>query len=291
MNLIVIIASLLLDRVVDADKAVRCYDFLDSHIANWMERAGDSSWRNIVFFALLLIVPALLAQWVTVLLDDAVFGLLSLLWFIAVVFACLGPMNVDDELESYQRAVAAGESALRDEKFARLTEGTEFASQQDRNVGVLRALFAQVNTHIVAVLFWFIVLGPFGAVLYRVTLYSVNLANRKLDIDEEYTERLELLLGCMTWLPARLVLLAYALAGSFDGTLSNFLGPSSSTPASSLHADNCAVLADAGMSAMDLDDSDEIDMEHLSAARDLIFRGALVLLAGLALMTLAGWFT
>ena len=46
MNLIVIIVSLLLDRVIDADKSLRRLRFLDEPLKGYLERSGESHWQN-----------------------------------------------------------------------------------------------------------------------------------------------------------------------------------------------------------------------------------------------------
>ena len=95
----------------------------------------------------------------------------------------------------------------------------------------------------------------------------------------------------MTWLPARVMILAYALAGHFDCTLTYFLGPDSSNAGNTLAQDNDNCLASAGVCAMGLDErAVDTDIADVQTARDLFVRSMVVRPAVVALMTLTGWF-
>ena len=84
--------------------------------------------------------------------------------------------------------------------------------------------------------------------------------------------------------------MAYALAGQFDCTLSNFFGPASSDEDATLFDDNNAVMSEAGVCALGLQGDEEISSEHVHSARQLVVRALMVCLAAIALMTLSGWF-
>ena len=86
----------------------------------------------------------------------------------------------------------------------------------------------QANNRIFGVMFWFMVLGPAGAWLYRVS----DLLRRRAafeaarqgvpahggDLGSVLTD----LHGALAWMPARLAALSYALAGSFEDAVGNW---------------------------------------------------------------------
>jgi adenosylcobinamide-phosphate synthase len=81
--------------------------------------------------------------------------------------------------------------------------------------GVLK----QGNSMIVSPIFWFILLGPFGAVLQRLSCILDSLWGHRYERFAEFgwaAARFDDLLG---WVPARITALSYALMGSFEDAL------------------------------------------------------------------------
>ena len=91
---------------------------------------------------------------------------------------------------------------------------------------VRRAVFVQANNRVFAVVFWFLLLGPTGAWLFRV----LDLMRRRLAYQysrnegeisaSSYVQVVRSMHGIFAWLPARLLVLGYALAGSYEGAIS-----------------------------------------------------------------------
>ena len=78
-----------------------------------------------------------------------------------------------------------------------------------------QAIFTQYNTRIFAVLFWFFVLGPVGAVLYRIVAEIQRIGVDATQGQGELASAAELFVNILDWLPIRLVGLGYALMGDF----------------------------------------------------------------------------
>ncbi len=90
------------------------------------------------------------------------------------------------------------------------------------------AIFAQSNNRIFGVIFWFVVLGPVGAWIFRVS----DLMRRRVvfrhqrgeESDETILIAIEAIYGILKWIPARLAMLGYALSGSFDDAMNAWRG-------------------------------------------------------------------
>ncbi len=216
MTLIVIIASLFLDRVVDAGKSLRSLEFADELVNLGLERARDNSWLGSLVLVLTILAPAILVHLFAELIDDQLFGLLTLLWSVFVLFMCIGPVSLEIEVDAYLHVAGDEDDEVLNDRACRLTGEENYTDANTRNTAVIRAIFSHLNTSIAAVVFWFILLGPLGAVLYRVTLHLVDKSENGLRVPGDLRDRLITIMGLLTWLPARIVLLAYAMAGRFE---------------------------------------------------------------------------
>ena len=145
-------------------------------------------------------------------------------------------------------------------------------------------------------LFWFLVFGPCGALLYRLTqllAYSPALAASQGEAGRAFARKLA---GLLDWPPAHLMALALAIASDFDavfhtwktwhdrmgkGYLSLDLGFLSAIARASVDAD---VIAGDGY-AEDINDP----LVELADARHLLVRVLIVWLAATGLLVLGGF--
>jgi len=77
----------------------------------------------------------------------------------------------------------------------------------------------QGNSLIVSPIFWFVLLGPFGAVMQRLSAILDSLWGHRYERFAEFgwaAARFDDVLG---WIPARITALSYALMGSFEDAL------------------------------------------------------------------------
>ena len=90
------------------------------------------------------------------------------------------------------------------------------------------AIFVQANNRIFGVILWFMLLGPAGAWLFRVS----DLMRRRVAFEAlrqgrpvapgSFGSALGVVHGLLAWIPARLVAATYALAGSFEDAVGNW---------------------------------------------------------------------
>ena len=76
----------------------------------------------------------------------------------------------------------------------------------------------QANNRLIAVLFWFAILGPFGAMLYRLSSLAFDYSRDDPDREAINLQAFHLL-HILDWIPARLLAATYALVGNFDNVL------------------------------------------------------------------------
>lgn len=135
------------------------------------------------------------------------FGLVGFVFAVVVLYYCWGPRDLERDVEAVDKAPdsaarqAAAQALRRDGKDSELP----FAAEN-----LVAATFDSALVRWFGVLFWFALLGPCGALLYRL---AQLLAAAPAAEDPALARKFAALLD---WLPAHLMALALALASNFD---------------------------------------------------------------------------
>ncbi len=215
MPILSILIALLLERITPQLIELRRFAWLDDY-ARWMDdvlhisRLG--SWSALAF----LVLPPFLLVWLLAsMFENALFGLFELAFNVFVIFACLGPRELDREIDDYIDAVEMGDEQRRHQAAGRLTLGEPAHELGAQAMQVCQGLYVQANGRLFAVIFWFVVLGPVAAVLYRL-LEQVLSRHVLRSAIAGMDSTAALLLGWIDWLPTRVTLFAFMLSGSFE---------------------------------------------------------------------------
>ena len=213
--------------------------------------------------------------------------LFSLLFSIAVLLYCLGPRDLAADVETYCEVCASGNAALREAAAGRLTDSDQEVENLSECIGrVTRAILVRANDRLFAVLFWFVLLGPAGAILFRLSsvLFRQYMSGQGFG---GWCDRLHALL---IWIPARLTALGFALSGHFDAALEGWRAVHSVQPVTVTAAER--IIAETGLGALGIHAGSEApddEQKPVRAAMQLVWRTLTVWLVVLAVMTLAGW--
>jgi len=208
-----------------------------------------------------------------------------------VVFLCLGPRDLGNEIDEYCEALDGN-----DEESARkiLFELSESEHREVSDVEVIEdAVFIQAPNQIFGVVFWFIALGPVGAWLFRVS----DLLRRRAAFESMRDPALltaplpiiEAFHGILLWVPVRLSAIGYALSGSFDDAL-NAWREHEKAERMPIHRRNDTLAATVGKAAMA--GAVGRPTNSSSAARHamrLVTRTLFMWMIVIALMTIFGW--
>lgn len=279
MALISIIIGLMLDHSFRNLHYLRDLSWFERY-SRWLNDTikTDNSWLRLI---MLLALPVLLIALLQLVLFDFLWGVPFLLLSIPVLFYCLGPDCLISEIEAYLDARSLGDDdeALH---YAGVLTGRSASTSPDQQISdVTRAILSATNERVFSVLFWFVLLGPLGAVLYH---FVANIGKQD-DTNAAVRDRAALIQAGMAWAPARILAFGYALTGHFDGAVHAYRNRP--------HEENIAlsnydVLINTGLGALrDQECSDEISC--IRSARDLVTRSILIWVAVLALLTLSGW--
>ena len=230
---------------------------------------------------LILLLPVLLVATIQFLLHDMVFNLPYLVYGVLVFAYCLGPACLSSEVEIYIDARRMGDEDEALHYAGALTERAASASHEQQTIDVTRAILQAACERIFAVIFWFVLLGPVGALLYRL----VTNASKQDELNDGLLYAATLIQALMTWAPARMLALGYALTGNFEGALQAYRNRPYEPD---IALENDDVLINTGLGALrDFESTDELS--SILAARNLVMRATMVWIAVLAVLTLGGW--
>ncbi|MGE5625092.1 MAG: regulatory signaling modulator protein AmpE [Bacillota bacterium] len=170
---------------------------------------------------LMVLLPAVAALFLGDLLNR-IWDMFGLCFGIAVFWFCLGPRDLHAQAEAYIDATHAGDEARAAQLAGEILEAAPPQAAAERTQAVTRAVFKEANARVFGVLFWFALLGPAGALLYRCADFLVR--KPVAGASAEFEDAAERTLGVLAWLPAHLTALGYALAGSFEDAVSDLRG-------------------------------------------------------------------
>ena len=200
--LLAVVLVLLASHFFPATAALRRMPELAAIWDGWIHRlnlATPTSWLGSL---LRLVLPALLLLWLQLALHGRWYGLLSLALGVVVLFACWGPRDLD-------RDVADALDDTRGSDHDEAARALRLPNASQPWSAVAPALFQAGLERWFGVLFWFVVLGPAGALLFRLARIAStpDLAAQAplLQLDRS-----------LRWPVAQLMTLALALAAHFD---------------------------------------------------------------------------
>jgi membrane protein required for beta-lactamase induction len=229
MSLLALLFALACERGLTHLLHLREWRWLDPYF-DWADRAiaGQTGLQVVLVAVSLIAVPVLPVLLVAHWLDPHLLGLLQFAFAVFVLLFAFGPRDLKDEVDDYASAL---ERHDRDEALRRgkeLLESSPTARGLGAREAVEEAIFIQANNRIFGVIFWFMVLGAGGAWLYRVS----DMLRRRAAFEAarqgvprmrgDLGSVLAAIHGVLSWLPARLAALAYALAGSFEDAVGNW---------------------------------------------------------------------
>ncbi len=290
--LLATLLALLIGHAVPDLARVRDYAWFRSWLRSCAERFGDTRfWLRPGALLLCLGLPVLLlaiCQW---LLHDFWWGLPGFVFGAAVLFYCWGPRDLDVEVEAIQ---AAGEREQRVDALQNLPDEPPIPALPLDSGIVVDQVFLAALSRWFGVLFWFLLLGAAGALLYRLTCLAAGSRGYGDALSAAQLRAVEDLRRLLNWPAAQLMTVALALAADFDSVLTawrDFHGQRvpgwySGDPGYMTAAARASV--DVEPESDDEAAMDETAMLALQQAMALIWRVLVVWLAILSIFVLAG---
>lgn len=249
---------------------------------------GYSKLRLVVMVAM----PCLVVVFLDALCEGVLFGLLSLLLYVVVLLFSLGRGDFSESVQRYLTAWNMGnfESAY-DKALAvgDFRQSDAIGNQISLHEHVRQAVVYEGYQRWFAVVFWFLLLGPGGALGYRLS-FLCGRSDRLAPGDRQVALRF---VHYLDWIPARLLALSFSLTGNFVNGFNRFWRKMADNMPLPELLETCALAAinsEARRQARRADQEHflEAGRDELNAVQSLLSRSVICWLIILAVLTVAG---
>lgn len=292
-TLVAVLVALVVGHVAPTLVArLRRFDWYGRWV-RWLDAHGSdaSFWRGPYGVALAVVpvlLPVIVLQW---LLSGWWLGLSSLLFGVFVLVLCWGPRDLDRDVEA---VLDADDASDRRAAVANL-QAAGGSLHADRPSLVEATMYNALRRWF-ATLFWFLLLGPWGAALYRLLALVVTGPFAAL-LPVANARGARRALQVMEWPVAQLMVLSLALVGNFNSVAeawrmapggrwslsARFLGAAARASVSAELSEEAYDYAEAGIAPV------WQRMPELRDVMSLVWRMLLLWLVLLALLIIAGW--
>jgi membrane protein required for beta-lactamase induction len=292
MTFIIIALCLFAERFLLDQEEYRQPEWFRNYIA-WSQRLPWGEWiSESVAGVLAILAPLLLAVGLLqAMFDDAMGGILELLFASLVLLFSLGPRDLYRQAHHFIDSWDEG-----DEGKAKLIGG-EFITDRMLQTpssyahSIANGILQQAYIRTFGVIFWFVILGPIGAVLYRACHTMQQTLPGMNDTGIDFRHGVNRLLEILDWLPARITAFTYALSGNFHDATHEWWDSYDREDDSSA----AQILARAGSGALGLDDDFDDEDDQISPAisaemaLSMVLRSITIWVGLLGLITLTSW--
>jgi AmpE protein len=286
MTLIILLCALGMEYflgVLDDVRRLRWF----SRYSDWLEnKFVQSSYLNSAGGIILILAgPLLLLVLIDCVLTD-LFLPFSYLLALAVLLNSIGPTFLNQSLTAYVDALDTEDDAQARHYAGEFCHAVAAPDPEKDEEEIIGCIFVEANERLYAVIFWFIVLGPFGAMLYRL---SSVLKSKNQDIHGAYADAARHLNHILNWPSTRLFALGNALAGNLIEAIDAWRDNEDSS-----FLVNETVLIASAFGALhyrpgsENQDENEDRSYWIRASQGLINRTLIVWLTVLGIMTIAG---
>jgi membrane protein required for beta-lactamase induction len=237
-------------------------------------------WASLLLPPVVIALPTAAAWWGVAAIEGPI---LRVAVSAAILLLCLGPRDLAEDIHELLHARADGDAARAAQLSRALQRGPD---PGDSHRSLTGALFIQSHEKLFGVLLWFFLLGPAGAIAYRMASRLPRLLDETAPASAA-ARSADALHSLLAWLPARVTALVFGLAGSLDDALAAWRRLWRE-PEHGWRTQTWAVLAEVPAASLGTDDADgavvPASLEAMLAeVLRMQWRALLIMLAGFAL--------
>ncbi len=237
----------------------------------------------------LLLLPLALIAIPIWLFGAGLFGIPGFLLAGLILLYSLGPIDLSEQVDRLCAAQEAGNDAGAKEIAAELADEAD-PQPPVSSLRVCSDVLLAAHRRIFAVIFWFLLLGPLGALGYRLARETRihALADSRPGIGDAAAR----LLYWLDWIPARMLGGLFALGGNFESAVQEW----KQCPVDERLPGGPALVAYSGIGALGLqgdlqrvDDTGGIDTRQVQSAMALVWRALVILVALCGIIAVSVW--
>ena len=218
MKFLALVAALLLEQLRPLRQRNAVYAAftryamaLERHLNAGQHYHGVIAW-------MLAVLPFVIVAVLVSHLLHAVNPVLEWVWNIAILYLTMGFRQFSHDFREIANALKEGDVPTAREYLARLrpTPANELTPAEITRVAIELALVAS-HRHVFGPIAWFLVLGPAGAVAYRLSALVAEAWSNRVEPDStEFRIFAERFFFWYDWGPARLTAASFAIVGNFE---------------------------------------------------------------------------
>lgn len=305
MTFLSLVAALLLEQWQPLRTGNRLYLAFARYVNRLGQNFNAGQYRDGVISWLLAVLPLALATLIVYAALRHVNGLLALAWNVVVLYLALGFRQFSHFYTDVMAALGANDLPRAREALGRWrTESSQELTASEAACVAIELGLVRSHRHVFGVMAWFIVLGPVGAIVYRLAaLLNDRWGEPRGGAVGAFGVFAQRAFGAIDWLPVRLTAFSFAMTGDFMGSIdcwrehaglwrARAQGILLASAAGALGVKLGGVLHQDGSIEYrpQLGDGDEADVDYMQAAAALIWRALVLWLFLILLATIASWF-
>ena len=220
LTLVAILFAVLLDRLTPDRKSPKVWEWYSDWVEAIEQRFNAGSriqGMSAVFLATIPISIGIFLAWY---LLGQMAGVLEMVFNVVVLYLCVDLYLLGSVAQGVSSALENNDLASAQAHLEKLT-GKPAVEQSEAGIAhaTIEAVLKQANSLVISPLFWFVLLGPVGAVLQRTVAVQDKLWGHRSERFAEFGWAAARLDDLLNWIPARLTALSYAVMGSFEDAL------------------------------------------------------------------------
>ncbi len=276
-----IIFSLLIEYIYDPISNMKDTHVIQSLIEkykDYFKEYFNDKYILYLFFAILIFI---LINIIMLLIDLILHPFFSFLINLIILVYCLRPGEFNKIIEEIKLLGDVKKSKQFEIKRTNFILASDLSSSGDDNRGII---FYSSTRNIFNVLFWFLILGPAGALAYVSIDFMIN---GSMKIDSQSKKKLKQVIGIIEFIPIHLTLLSFALVDDFETCKKNW---QSISKKKDLYSSNIDLINTVGLNLIIRDNKINDDDFFYTNSQMIIFRALLAWLSIIMLLIFGGFF-
>lgn len=218
--LIIVLLAILLDHLIPDRQGIKPFAWYRDWAESIEERFNGGKRTHGIGAVMLATLPIVAGVMLIHYILGELSWILRVAFDIVVLYLCLDVHRLGKTANAISNSLESGELNEANEKLKDLI-GKGAPERTEANIAraAVEGVLKQGNSLIVSPVFWFILLGPFGAVLQRLSCILDSLWGHRYERFAEFGWAAARFDDLMGWVPARITALSYALMGSFEDAL------------------------------------------------------------------------
>ncbi len=219
-TLIIVLLAILLDHLLPDRQGIKPFVWYRDWAESIEERFNGGKRVHGIGAVILATLPIVAGVMLIHYILGEIGWILRVAFDVLVLYLCLDVHRLSKTAGAVSVALESGDLDEADEQLRELIgKGVPEKSEANIARASVEGVLKQGNSLIVSPVFWFILFGPFGAVLQRLSCILDSLWGHRYERFAEFGWAAARFDDLMGWVPARITALSYALMGSFEDAL------------------------------------------------------------------------